>query len=66
MASEKDSGREMEVRSMSSDHGRWFEKDWRKEDVRRVKNERRAVVAIGFGWVVVGIDGCVAIVCRRK
>ena len=39
----------MEERSASSDHGRRWEKPWRREEERRERKARNAGVAIG-GW----------------
>lgn len=48
-ASVRDSGREKEERSRSSNQGRRCEKPWRTEALRREIKARKAGVAIG-GW----------------
>ena len=47
----------MEVRSMSSDHGRRCEKPWQIEEDAREMTVRKAGVAMG-GWVWVVVLDC--------
>ncbi|KAJ0558614.1 hypothetical protein HanIR_Chr07g0338311 [Helianthus annuus] len=60
-ASVRVSGREKAERSTSSDQGRRWEKEWRREEERREMKERRAGVAIDgvvVDWLLVtGSDG---------
>lgn len=51
-----ESGRTMELRSTSSDHGRRWDNPWRMEDESRERKARKAGVAIGDGDDCEGFD----------